>query len=256
MIHKLALPEIRELIELGDKATLSDVLNSWIPPDLAALVAGLPESQELTFLEALEPPLRASVFEYLDLERQERIIQAAEDPEIAAILNDMAPDDRTALLAELPKALTARLINLLSPDQRAVAQSLLNYDRDTIARLMTPDYVAIRADWTVKRVLDHVRTHGKNSETLNVLYVIDDDNRLIDDLRIREFLLAPLHAHVSDLMNKSFVCLLATDDKRHAVQVFKKYDRAVLPVADAKGHLVGIVTIDDVMDVAEEQATQ
>ena len=121
---------------------------------------------------------------------------------------------------------------------------------------MTPDYVAVRKDWTVRRVLDHVRAHGKDSETLNVLYVVDDQGKLVDDLRIREFLLAPLHTNVRDIMDNQFVALCVTDDKKDAVEVFRKYDRTALPVVDSHGTLVGIVTIDDVLDVAEEEATK
>ena len=133
---------------------------------------------------------------------------------------------------------------------------MLEYAEDTVGRLMTPDYVSVGKDWTVKRVLEHVRTHGKDSETLNVLYVVDGDHKLIDDIRIREFLLAPLHTNVRDIMDSQFVALRATDDKKTAVDVFRKYDRTALPVVDGRGVLVGIVTIDDVLDVAEEEATR
>src|SRR5439155_14947057 len=135
-----------------------------------------------------------------------------------------------ALLAGLPADQADRLLGLLDPEQRAVARRLLEYGEATVGRLMTPDYVAIRRDWTVKRVLDHVRTHGRDSETLNVLYVTDDGDRLIDDVRIREFLLAPLHANVGDVMDNQFVALKVTDDKEGAVEVFRKYDRTALPV--------------------------
>ena len=121
---------------------------------------------------------------------------------------------------------------------------------------MTPDFVSVRKEWTLRHVLDHVRAHGRDSETLNVIYVVNGDNRLIDDLRIREILLAPLHAVVSDLCDNRFVSLNATDDKKEAVKVFRQYDRTVLPVIDSHGRLVGIVTLDDVLDVAEEEATR
>ena len=121
---------------------------------------------------------------------------------------------------------------------------------------MTPDFVSVRKEWTLRHVLDHVRAHGRDSETLNVIYVVNGNNRLIDDLRIREILLAPLHAIVSDLCDNRFVSLNATDDKKEAVKVFRQYDRTVLPVIDSHGRLVGIVTLDDVLDVAEEEATR
>ncbi len=121
---------------------------------------------------------------------------------------------------------------------------------------MTPDFVSVRKEWTLRHVLDHVRTHGRDSETLNVIYVVNGDDCLIDDLRIREILLAPLHTVVSDICDNRFVSLNATDDKKEAVKVFRQYDRTVLPVIDSRRRLVGIVTLDDVLDVAEEEATR
>jgi magnesium transporter len=256
MLGKLALPEIRELIEAKDVATLDEVLNDWLPADLAEVVDDLRPDEQVFVLRALKPSVAAVAFEYLDLDTQQRLLGELRDDESARLLNDMAPDDRTALLEELPREQSERLLALLSPDQRDVARSLLEYGEDSVGRLMTPDYVAVRKEWTVKRVLDHVRTHGRDSETLNVIYITDQDNRLIDDLRIREVLLAPLASHVADIMDNRFVSLAATDDRKKAVEVFKKYDRTALPVVDAQGRLSGIVTIDDVIDVAEEEATR
>jgi magnesium transporter len=168
----------------------------------------------------------------------------------------MAADDRTALLAELPHDEAELFINRLDPDQRAVARALLDYSEDSVGRLMTPEYVVVHKEWTIRHVLDHVRSHGRDKETLNVIYIVDDKNKLIDDLRIREILLAPLHAHVSDLMDNKCVSLSVTDDRKKAVSVFRKYDRTALPVVDSLGRLAGIVTLDDVIDVAEEEATR
>ena len=184
------------------------------------------------------------------------MLERISQEEAASILNNMSPDDRTALLAEVSGEQSDRLIELLDPDQRAMARSLLTYDEESVGRLMTPDYVAVRKEWTIRHVLDHVRAHGRDSETLNVIYVVDADNRLIDDLRIREVLLSPLHTLVSDACDNKFVSLKATDARKQAVEVFRKYDRSALPVIDAHGRLVGIVTLDDVIDVAEEEATR
>ena len=256
MLEKLARPEVLELIEAGDRDTLADFLNRWVPPDLAGLIASLDERCQLYVLESLSPALAASTFVYLDVPGQERLLNALPQDRAAAILNDMAPDDRTALLEEFPPERRTLFLERMSPEARSIASKLLQYPEDTIGRLMTPDYLAIHKDWTVKRVLDHVRTHGKKSETLGALYVVDDDGKLIDDVRISKFLLSPLHTHVHDLMNLKFVGLKVTDDKREAVEIFRKYDRTALPVVDMQGHLVGIVTIDDVLDVAEEEATR
>ena len=145
---------------------------------------------------------------------------------------------------------------LLTPEERAVAMTLLGYPERSVGRLMTPHYVAVREHWTVREVLDYVRTHGQDSETLNVIYVVDEQGLLIDDIRIREFLLAPVEQLVADLMDRRFVALKASDDQEAAVAVFRQYDRTALPVTDTAGMLIGIVTIDDVLDVAEATATR
>lgn len=256
MLGKLALPEIRELLDADDTATLGEVLNHWLPADLAGVLDGLGNFDKVRVLRALSGPLAAQVFEYLNLDVQERLIETLPEEESAALLESMSPDDRTALLEELPAESAARLLARLSPAERAVAESLLNYSPDSIGRLMTPDYVAVKREWTVKHVLDHVRSHGRDSETLNVIYVIDDEYRLVADLRIRYVLLAPLHQYVRDIVGSTFIALKATDDKKTAVEVFRKYDRTALPVVDVRGALLGMVTIDDVLDVAEEQATR
>ena len=168
----------------------------------------------------------------------------------------MAPDDRTALLEELPSAAARQLIRLLTPEERRVATALLGYPEDSVGRLMTPDFIAVKEDWTVQQVLDYVREHGRDSETLNFVYVVDDRGKLIDDVRMREFLLRPLTAKVSDIRDQTFGALNVTDSQQDALNVFRKYDRAALPVVDSNGVVVGIVTADDMLDVAEEEATE
>jgi magnesium transporter len=176
--------------------------------------------------------------------------------QVVAILNEMAPDDRTALLEELPSDAARKLIRFLTPEERRVATALLGYPEDSVGRLMTPDFIAVKEDWTVQEVLDYIRGYGQDSETLNVIYVVDDRGKLIDDIRMREFLLKPLTSPVRDLMQKTFVALNVTDSQRDALNMFRKYDRTVLPVIDSTGVLLGIVTVDDMLDVAEQEATE
>jgi magnesium transporter len=132
----------------------------------------------------------------------------------------------------------------------------LGYPENSVGRLMTPDYIAVRPEWTISETLEYIRKNAADSETLNVIYVIDNVGKLIDDIRIREVILAPLEKKISDLMDENYIALNVTDDQEHAVEVFKKYDRIALPVVDKLGVLIGIVTIDDVFDVAEEEATE
>jgi magnesium transporter len=256
MIDKLALPEIRELLACDDITTLGEVLSDWLPADLAGVMGRLEDHEEERILRSLAPACRSQTFEYLDLATQRRLLGTLPEDESAQVLDGMAADDRTALLEELPGELAEHFLTLLSPAERDIARSLLRYGRESVGRLMTPDLIAIRMPWTLKHVLDHIRAHGRDSETLNVLYVVNDEGTLVDDLRIREILLAPLHAHVRDIVDGRFVALRATDDKKSAVEVFRKYDRVALPVIDDAGKLVGVVTIDDVLDVAEQEATR
>lgn len=255
MLEKLLGPEIRELIATGDDETLAEVLDRWLPVDVAALLQTLPEEETVAAMRLLKGPQEVHVFEYLDRQTQIRLLEQLSNDRTAHLLNDMSPDDRTALLEECEPEQAERFLTLMSAEQRSVATSLLQYPEDSVGRLMTPDYVACREHWTILHLLDYVRHHGKDSETLNVVYVVDSAHRLIDDIRMRQVLVAPLERTVHDLMDRTFIALTVMDDKRAAVDIFRRYDRTALPVVDADGVLRGILTIDDVLDIAEEVAT-
>ena len=214
------------------------------------------EDDQVIIFRVLPHALAADVFEYLDFDAQQKLLRAMAHEQVVAILNEMSPDDRTALLEELPSAAARQLIRLLTPEERRVATVLLGYPEGSVGRLMTPDFIAVHEDWTVQQVLDYIREHGQDSETLNVIYVVDERGKLIDDIRMREFLLKPLTSAVRDLMQKTFVALNVIDSQQEALNIFRKYDRTALPVIDSSGVLVGIVTIDDMLDVAEAEATE
>ena len=235
---------------------LRELFSDWPPADVAEVIRDFPEEQQVIVFRILPHDLAADVFEYLDVEEQQSLLRGMAHEQVVGILNEMSPDDRTALLEELPSAAARQLIRLLTPEERRVAQVLLGYPEGSVGRLMTPNFVAVHADWTIKDVLDYVRENGEDSETLNVIYVVDDRGKLIDDLRIREILVQPLEAKVSDVADEQFVSLSVGDPEQDAVNVFRKYDRSALPVTDTNGVLVGIVTIDDMLDVAEEEATE
>jgi magnesium transporter len=256
MVGKILEPEIRSMIEARDFAALREVFREWPPADVAEVILDLPEDEQVIIFRVLPHNLAADVFEYLDFDAQQTLLRAMAHEQVVAILNEMAPDDRTALLEELPSAAARQLIRSLTPEERRVATALLGYPEDSVGRLMTPDFIAVREDWTIQRVLDYIREHGQDSETLNVIYVVDDRGKLIDDIRMREFLLKPLTSPVRDLMQKTFVALNVTESQRDALNTFRKYDRTVLPVIDSTGVLLGIVTVDDMLDVAEQEATE
>src|SRR4051794_31086832 len=256
MVGKILIPEIRSLIEARDFAGLRELFSDWPPADVAEVIVDMPEDERVIIFRVLPAALAADVFEYLEVDAQQELLRSMAREQVVAILNEMSPDDRTALLEELPSAAARQLIRLLTPDERQIAQALLGYPEDSVGRLMTPDFIAVHEDWSVKEVLDYVRENGQDSETLNVIYVVDDRGKLIDDLRIREFLLKPLTAKVADIRDQAFVALAGSDSQEEALNVFRKYDRSALPVIDSSGVLVGIVTIDDMLDVAEEEATE
>jgi magnesium transporter len=244
------------MIEARDFAALREVFREWPPPDVAEVILDLPEDQQVIVFRVLPHDLAADVFEYIGVEEQQKLLRAMAHEQVAGILNEMAPDDRTALLEELPSDAARKLIRFLTPEERRVATALLGYPEDSVGRLMTPDFIAVKADWTVQEVLDYIRAYGQDSETLNVIYVVDERGKLIDDIRMREFLLKPLSSPVRALMEENFVALNVTDSQRDALNMFRKYDRTVLPVIDSTGVLLGIVTVDDMLDVAEQEATE
>jgi magnesium transporter len=257
-IRQVARPadELAAAVRAADYARLRDIVRNRHASEVANLLTDLAIEDQVVAFRILPRKAAATVFEYLSLEQQEVLLKAMAQEDVAALLNSMAPDDRTMFLEELPAAVTRQLLGMLTPKERSVALKLLGYPDGSIGRLMTPHYVSVREQWTIREVLDYIRAHGQDSETLNVVYVIDEQGTLIDDIRIREFLLAPLENRVAELMDRRFVSLKASDDQKEAIAVFRQYDRSALPVTDTAGVLIGIVTIDDVLDVAEAVATK
>ena len=256
MVGKILIPEIRSLIEARNFAGLREIFRDWPRADVAEVILDLPQDDRVIIFRVLPAALAADVFEYLDVEAQQELLRGMAHEQVVAILNEMSPDDRTALLEEMPSLAARQLIQLLTPEERRIAQALLGYPEGSVGRLMTPDFVAVREHWTVKEVLDYVREHGQDSKTLNFIYVVDERGKLVDDLRIRNFLLRPLDTRVDEIMDRNFVHLTVNETQEEALNIFRKYDRAALAVVDSNGVLVGIVTQDDMLDVAEEEATE
>ena len=237
---------------------LKKELNDLEPLQIAGAMEDLPKSAQIFMFRFLSRKLAKETFQYLSQERQEDIIDglASNKERIAALLNDLDPDDRTAFFEELPGKVSQRLMQMLSKEEYAIAARLLGYPEESIGRLMTPEYVAIRPYYTVQQALEHIRKFGHDSETLNVIYVVDEDWKLIDDIRIKEIILASPDRVISEITDNRFVAFNAYDDQEVAVKVFQDHDRVALPVVDTDGTLLGIVTIDDVMDVVQEENTE
>jgi magnesium transporter len=200
--------------------------------------------------------LTVATFTYMPLEPQKRLLKLLTQEQAAALLNGLPSDDRTAFLNELPLDLAMQLLSMLTPDERQVAQSLLAYPEHSVGRMMTLDFVAVHPEWTVREALDYIREHGYDRETLNVVFVVDDDGHLVDDIRVRRFLLSPLDRPVRELLDGNYTWLSPADDREKALGVFRKFDRVALPVVDEQKKIIGIVTVDDMLDVAEAEATE
>ncbi|WP_299179200.1 magnesium transporter [uncultured Chryseobacterium sp.] len=226
------------------------------PADIAETLSGLPADERLLAFLKVPKEYKAEVFSHLDPDFQEETIRSIGSDEVSEILNAMTPDDRTALFEDFPDELIKYSINHLNPQERRIALKLLGYHSDSIARLMTPYYIQIRKEWTVKRCLQQIKKVGKRVETMNHLYVVDERNRLIDDIALGSLLLAEEDTLISDITDNHFVAITTTTSKEDAVTYFEKYDRTALPIVTEAGVLVGIVTIDDILDQIEQQNTE
>ena len=244
-----------ETLSKNDMHLLKEFLDEQNISDVVELVNEFPEN-EATIIDNMTVHRAVSVFKILDINQQKDIIKELPARKTAKILNELPPDDRTDFLEELPKAAIRDLIKLLDPEERKITLSLLGYPEDSVGRLMTPDYVYVYPHFTVTQVLDTIRKYGKNSETIDVIYIIDEKGGLIDDIRIRDLLLAKPDDIISEIIDGRFVALNVYDDQEHASQVFKMNNRTAIPVVDDNDVLLGIVTIDDILWVTNEEFSE
>ncbi len=256
VIGNLLQPELEELIRERKFNELREILCEFPVMDLAEIFTDISPGDEAVLLRILPHKVAADVFDHLGLDDQEKMLHALGNEEVALILNDLPPDDRTALLEEMPAAATQKLLNLLSAEERKIAVDLLGYPKDSIGRRMTPEYVAIQKNWTVQDVLAHLRKVGREREMLNQMYVVDEHGHLVAMARLRDVVVSDPSTPVASMLIEEVFSLHATDDQEAAVTAFKKYDQTMLPVLNSQHILVGVVTVDDVLDVAEKETTE
>jgi magnesium transporter len=244
------------LIAAGHIKAISEELCNWADPEVADYILRLDKPHRILAYRALSRPRAARVFAYFEPGDQDAFLEALTDSDTRELLANLNPDDRTAMLEELPATVTRQLMQLLSPEDLAESRQLLGYPEESVGRLMTPDYIRVRAEWSCEQALAHIRKYGRDSEIFNILYVTDANGLLVDILRMRRLIMAPPSSVISEMLNYQFVSLSAYDDREVAVEKIQRYDVNALPVVDSEGVLVGIVTVDDIMDVAEEEATE
>ncbi|WP_316768313.1 magnesium transporter [Pedobacter frigiditerrae] len=254
-MEELLVDEVLELLENDSDRQLKTYLNELNISDVEHLIDELPQ-HAVKFIETLSIKRAVNVFRILDFPTQERIIKKLQNNKLTEIIRALPPDDRTALLGELKGDAVKKLLILLPDKDRIEALHLLGYEEDSVGRMMTPDFIAVKIEWTVSRVLSHIRRYGKNSETIDVVYVIDKDGVLLDDIRIREILLADPEVKIGELTDNRLIALKVNDPQEEAINVFKMNNRVALPVIDDQNVLLGIVTIDDILWIAHEEYSE
>lgn len=247
--------QFEEVIAAEDKLKIQEFLNHQNISDVAELIYEN-EEYETQIMGHLSIHRAASVFKILDLSNQKRIIKNLPAFTTAELLNELPADDRTAFLSELPSSAVRELVKALNPEERKITLSLLGYPEGSVGRLMTPDYIYVYENDTVEDVLNTIRKYAKNSETIDVIYVINNNGELLDDIRIKDFIMATPDKKVNELMDGRYITLQAEDDQEVANEAFKMNNRVALPVVSRSNKLLGIVTIDDVLWVANEEFSE
>ncbi len=256
MLVQLLKPEFDELIQKKDWIGLKEVLADVPPADIAELLVELDSDVAVVVFRLLKKNIAADVFAELPSNKGVTLLELFTKQQLSEVMSNLEPDEQVALMEELPGDLTQRVMNSMRPSDQLQVKKLLGYPEDSVGRLMTPRYVRVKSDWTVKRSMEHIRKYAAMAETLNVIYVVNDREQLIDDLKITEIIVAAEDQTISTLMDESFTALRVFEDQEEAVKMLAKYDRVALPVVDSDNVLVGIVTADDVIDVAEEEITE
>ncbi|MCJ8163667.1 magnesium transporter [Pontibacter sp. E15-1] len=231
-------------------------LRSKHPNDIAEVISKLSAKERILAFLLLPGELKAEVLTYFTHKIQEDILKELGSRDTAEMLENMAPDDRTEVFENFPDLLIKESINLLSDEEKSIALNLLGYPEKSIARLMTPYYIQSKKSWTVRQAIANIKRYGKKAETLNHVYIVDKENKLIDDIRIGKLLMAEEEQTIESLMDYQFVSLITTMSREEAIEQFDKYDRAVMPVVSENGVLVGIVTFDDIFDEIERRDTE
>lgn len=226
------------------------------PADIAEQLTALDKKDRNITFYLLSNDDKVEVFSYLDTDIQQDIVSSLTDQDLAEVLNNLDPDDRTELFETFPDALIKKFIHLMNPEERNVALNLMGYKQNCIARIMTPNYVQVQTEYTVAQVLSHIKKYGKKVENLHYIFIVDEHNKLIDDLKIEQILLADDNTLVAQLMDHNFVALRTTVLMDEAIEVFEKYDRSAIPILTEAGVLVGIVTSDDILEAMQERDTE
>ncbi|MEI0549152.1 magnesium transporter [Brachyspira intermedia] len=257
MVENKEYTEIINIIENQRWDKLKYLLSSMHAAEIVDVIRILDSDKNRSIVfRLLSREMSAYVFSELEPEEQEKIIISMNENELKELIHEMSPDDRTSLFEELPSDITKKIFSLMGEKDLNITRQLLGYPEDSIGRIMTPEYIDVLPDYTVKQTLEYIRKYGKDSETFEVIYVVQKDDTLIGYILLKDLLFASQDDKIEDLMHTDIIYLSVYSDQEEAVRVGRKYDLLYIPVVDSKNALIGIVTIDDIFDIAEEEDTE
>ena len=256
MLKDFLMPEIKELIDQKKWYEIKEVISEWPAPDIADLIESLDEETQIIVFRILPKELAAEVLIELDPETEKTLIENLTNKQIQEIINELSTDDRVGLFEELPETIVERLLGLLSPEEKKESLDILNYPENSIGRLITTEYLSLKPEWTIDEALSHIRKVGNDVETIDVAYVLDEKKTLIGSVTIKDIILSKPRVTISQIMDTEVVSINVMEDQEKAATLMKRYDLSVLPVVDDNKRIVGIVTIDDIVDVIEEEQTE
>jgi len=253
---KLTPEQTKALLEEKKFFELKTILNEALPPDIMEITGELEIPEQVLLFRLLSKETAAQVFSLLDHDDQEVLLEYFKTRIVKEIIGEMDPDDRAELFDELPERMVKRLLRLLTPEERGEVNRLLNYPEDSAGRLMTPEFIELKKGITAGEAIERIRKIGLDKETIYYSYVIDEHGILIGIVSLKDLLLADPDIKVQDIMTTNIVYSNTTDDQEEVAQVLTKYDLSAIPVVDKDRKLVGIITVDDIVDVIHEEATE
>jgi len=248
--------KIKEFLEQKRLFDIKRIINDLHPADLADLMTFFDRDDQVVLFRLLKKDMAIAVFEQLDFERQENLLNSFTDDRVSEILNSMSPDDRTELLDELPAKVVKKLLLLLNPDQRKMASLLLGYRENSAGRIMNPGYIDLKENYTIAQALERIRKLSPPEDLIYTAYVTDNQRHLIGTVTLRDLILSPPEKKVVEIMDTDVIYVTTDDDQELVARNIQKYDLLSLPVVDHERRLVGVVTVDDAIDIIEQEATE
>lgn len=254
--EKTIAATLQELLESRQYTLLRQTISDMNTADIAAAMGEMEDEDSLKMFRILPKDMAADVFAYLELDNQQYIIRSLSDREASNIIDNLMADDATDLLEEMPANVVKRILANASPETRADINHLLRYPEDSAGSIMTVEYVDLREDMTVNDAIERIRKKGVDSETINICYVVTKQKVLVGTVALRYLLIMKPDEIIGDIMNTNVISINTMTDQEEAARMFQKYGFTAMPVVDNESRMVGIITIDDVVDILEEEATE